>query len=128
VIYIYPSLDPKSRTAKVRLEFPNKKGALKPEMYADVEIKIDLGRKLAIPESAIIDTGLRQVAFIDHGSGNFEPRDVKLGVKVENYYEVIAGLKPGERVVTSANFLIDSESKFKEAMGGGGEHAGHGGH
>jgi len=129
VIYIYPSLDPKSRTAKVRLEFPNKKGALKPEMYADVEIKIDLGRKLAIPESAVIDTGLRQVAFIDHGSGNFEPRDVKLGVKVENYYEVIEGLKPGERVVTSANFLIDSESKFKEAMGGGGgEHAGHGGH
>lgn len=127
VIYIYPSLDPKSRTAKVRLEFPNHKGMLKPEMYADVEIRIDLGQKLAIPESAIIDTGLRQVAIIDRGSGNFEPREVKLGVKVEDYYEVIEGLKPGERVVTSANFLIDSESKFKEAMGGaGGGHAGHG--
>lgn len=125
VIYIYPSLDPKSRTAKVRLEFPNRKGALKPEMYADVEIKIDMGRKLAVPESAIIDTGLRQVAIIDRGSGYFEPRDVKLGVKVEDYYEVIEGLKPGERVVTSANFLIDSESKFKEALGGGGGHAGH---
>ncbi len=127
VIYIYPSLDPKSRTAKVRLEFPNKKGMLKPEMYADVEIRIDLGRKLAVPESAIIDTGLRQVAIIDRGSGNFEPKDVKLGAKVEDYYEVIEGLEPGERVVTSANFLIDSESKFKEALGGGGGgHAGHG--
>ncbi|MEW6664469.1 MAG: efflux RND transporter periplasmic adaptor subunit [Thermodesulfobacteriota bacterium] len=126
VIYIYPSLDPKARTAKVRLEFPNSKGALKPEMYAEVEIRIDLGQRLAVPESAIIDTGLRQVAIIDRGSGYFEPRDVKLGVKVENYYEVIQGLKPGERVVTSANFLIDSESKFKEAVGGGGGHAGHG--
>ena len=127
VIYIYPSLDPKSRTAKVRLEFPNPKGRLKPEMYADVSLKIDLGEKLAVPEGAVIDTGIRQVAFIDKGSGYFEPREVKLGVKVDDYYEVIEGLKPGERVVTSANFLIDSESKFKEAVGGaGGEHGAHG--
>ena len=127
VIYIYPSLDPKSRTAKVRLEFPNPKGRLKPEMYADVNLKIDLGEKLAVPEGAVIDTGIRQVAFIDKGSGYFEPREVKLGVKVDNYYEVIEGLKPGDRVVTSANFLIDSESKFKEAVGGaGGEHGAHG--
>jgi membrane fusion protein, copper/silver efflux system len=118
VIYIYPSLDPKSRTAKVRLEFANPKGRLKPEMYADVSLKIDMGEKLAVPEEAIIDTGVRQVAFIDKGSGYFEPREVKLGVKVDQYYEVIEGLKPGERVVTSANFLIDSESSFKEAMGG----------
>ena len=128
VIYIYPSLDPKSRTAKVRIEFPNKNGSLKPEMYADVGIRIDLGEKLAVPEGAIIDTGVRQVAFIDKGSGYFEPREVKLGVKVDNYYEVIEGLKAGERVVTSANFLIDSESKFKEAVGGmaGMEHGSHG--
>jgi membrane fusion protein, copper/silver efflux system len=118
VIYIYPSLDPKARTAKVRLEFPNPKGRLKPEMYADVNLKIDLGEKLTVPEGAVIDTGVRQVAFIDKGSGYFEPREVKLGVKVDQYYEVIEGLKPGERVVTSANFLIDSESSFKEAMGG----------
>ncbi len=128
VIYIYPSLDPKSRTAKVRLEFPNPKGRLKPEMYADVNLKIDLGEKLTIPEGAVIDTGVRQVAFIDKGSGYFEPREVKLGVKVDNYYEVIEGLKPGERVVTSANFLIDSESSFKEAVGGmaGMDHGSHG--
>jgi len=128
VIYIYPSLDPKSRTAKVRLEFPNPKGRLKPEMYADVSLKMDLGEKLAIPEGAVIDTGVRQVAFVDKGSGYFEPREVKLGVKVDQYYEVIGGLKPGERVVTSANFLIDSESSFKEAVGGmaGMDHGSHG--
>jgi Cu(I)/Ag(I) efflux system membrane fusion protein len=129
-IYIYPSLDPNTRTAKVRFELPNPHGKLKPEMYANVEIKVHLGSKLAVPEGAIIDTGLRQLAIIDKGSGYFEPREVKVGAKVDNYYEVIKGLKAGERVVTSANFLIDSESKLKEAMGGmampGMEHAGHG--
>jgi membrane fusion protein, copper/silver efflux system len=128
VIYIYPSLDARSRTAKVRIEFQNKNGSLKPEMYADVGIRIELGEKLAVPEGAIIDTGIRQVAFVDKGAGYFEPREVKLGVKVDNYYEVIKGLRAGERVVTSANFLIDSESKFKEAVGGMGgmDHGSHG--
>ncbi len=126
-IYIYPSLNPETRTAKVRFEFPNPHGKLKPEMYANVEIKVHLGHKLAVPEGAIIDTGLRQMAIIDKGSGYFEPREVKVGAKVDNYYEVIKGLKAGERVVTSANFLIDSESKLKEAIGGvGSAHAGHG--
>jgi Cu(I)/Ag(I) efflux system membrane fusion protein len=129
-IYIYPSLDPNTRTAKVRFEFPNPHGKLKPEMYANVEIKVHLGKKLAVPEGAIIDTGIRQMAIIDKGSGYFEPREVKVGAKVDDYYEVIKGLKAGERVVTSANFLIDSESKLKEAMGGmampGMEHGGHG--
>ncbi len=118
VIYIYPSLDPNTRTARVRLELPNAHGKLKPEMYANVEIKVHLGSKLAVPEGAIIDTGIRQMAIVDKGSGYFEPREVKVGAKVDNYYEVIKGLKAGERVVTSANFLIDSESKFKEAVGG----------
>jgi len=126
-IYIYPSLNPETRTAKVRFEFPNPHGKLKPEMYANVEIKVHLGHKLAVPEGAIIDTGLRQMAIIDKGSGYFEPREVKVGAKVDNYYEVIKGLKAGEKVVTSANFLIDSESKLKEAIGGvGSAHAGHG--
>jgi Cu(I)/Ag(I) efflux system membrane fusion protein len=129
-IYIYPYLDPNTRTAKVRFEFPNPHGKLKPEMYANVEIKVHLGKTLAVPEGAIIDTGLRQTAIIDKGNGYFEPREVKVGAKVENYYEVIKGLKAGERVVTSANFLIDSESKFREAMGGMGgmEHGSHSGH
>jgi len=126
-IYIYPSLNPETRTAKVRYEFPNPHERLKPEMYANVEIKVHLGQKLAVPEGAIIDTGLRQLAIVDKGSGYFEPREVKVGAKVDNYYEVIKGLKAGERVVTSANFLIDSESKLKEALAGvGSAHAGHG--
>jgi Cu(I)/Ag(I) efflux system membrane fusion protein len=117
-IYIYPSLNPETRTAKVRFELPNSHGKLKPEMYANVEIKVHLGQKLTVPEGAIIDTGLRQLAIIDKGNGYFEPREVKVGSKMDNYYEVIKGLKAGERVVTSANFLIDSESKLKEAVGG----------
>jgi len=117
-IYIYPSLNPETRTAKVRFELPNPHGKLKPEMYANVEIKVHLGQKLVVQEGAIIDTGLRQLAIVDKGSGYFEPREVKVGAKVDNYYEIIKGLKAGERVVTSANFLIDSESKFKEAIGG----------
>ncbi len=117
-IYIYPSLNPETRTAKVRFEIPNSHERLKPEMYANVEVKVRLGQKLAVPEGAIIDTGIRQMAIIDKGSGYFEPREVKVGAKVDNYYEVISGLKAGERVVTSANFLIDSESKLKEAVGG----------
>jgi len=129
-IYIYPSLNPETRTAKVRFEIPNSHERLKPEMYANVEIKVHLGRKLAVPEGAIIDTGLRQMAIVDKGSGYFEPREVKLGSKVDNYYEVIQGLRAGERVVTSASFLIDSESKLKEAVGGmampGMEHGGRG--
>ena len=127
VIYIYPALNPETRTAKVRFEFPNPGGKLKPEMYANVEIKIRLGQKLAVPDGAIIDTGIRQLAIIDRGNGYFEPREVK-GLKVDGYYEVVSGLKAGERVVTSANFLVDSESKLKEAMAGmaGMEHGGHG--
>ena len=127
-VYIYPSLDPNTRTAKVRFEFPNPQERLKPEMYANIEVKIPLGRKRVVPEGAIIDTGVRQMAIIDRGNGYFEPREVKVGTKVDDYYEVIEGLKTGEKVVTSANFLIDSESRLKEATGGaGGEHAGHGG-
>ena len=117
-IYIYPSLNPETRTAKVRFELPNPHGKLKPEMYANVEIKVHLGQKLTVPEGAIIDTGLRQLAIIDKGNGYFEPREVKVVRGTEHYYEVIKGLRAGERVVTSANFLIDSESNLKEAVGG----------
>jgi len=95
VIYIYPSLDPATRTAKVRFQFSNPQGRLKPEMYANVHIKIPLGPKLVVPEGAIIDTGERQVAMLDRGSGYFEPREVKLGTKVDQYYVVLQGLKEG---------------------------------
>jgi len=117
VLYIYPSLNPETRTAKVRFEFPNPDGKLRPEMYANVEIRVHLGKKPVVPDGAIIDTGLKQIAIVDQGNGYFEPREVKVGAKVDGYYEILNGLKVGERVVTSANFLIDSESKFKEAVG-----------
>jgi Cu(I)/Ag(I) efflux system membrane fusion protein len=128
--YVYPSLDPRTRTARVRLEIPNRGGKLKPEMYAEVVVQIDLGTRLAVPESAVIDTGIRQIAILDRGQGYFQPREIKIGARVNGFVEVLAGLAPGDRVVTSANFLIDSESKLKEAVGemSGGGHAGHSSH
>ena len=128
VVYIYPFLDPKTRTVRVRLELPNPEGRLKPEMYAQVRIESDLGPRLVVPEGAVIDTGARQVVFVARQAGTFERREIRVGVKDENYVEVLSGLMAGDRVVTSANFLIDSESRFKEAVGGGGGHAGHAGH
>ena len=117
VIYIYPSLNPETRTAKVRFEIPNLQDKLKPEMYANVEIKIRLGQRLVVPVGAIIDTGIRQLAILDKGNGYFEPREVK-AKRVDEYYEIMEGLKAGERVVTSANFLVDSESNLKAAVSG----------
>ncbi len=116
--YIYPSVDPKTRTAKVRFDLPNSEFRLKPEMWANVELKIPLGRKLVVPEDAVMDTGEMQMAFVDRGQGYFEPRHIQVGSKVKGYYEVLSGLRDGEKVVTSANFLIDSESRLSGAMGG----------
>ena len=117
-IYIYPTLDPQTRTARVRYEFANPQGRLKPEMFTTVEILVRLGERLAVPEGAVIDTGVRQVVIVDRGAGTFEPREVRLGVKAGEVFEVLEGLAAGERVVTSANFLIDSESRLKDAVGG----------
>jgi Cu(I)/Ag(I) efflux system membrane fusion protein len=119
-IYIYPYLDPQTRTAKARFEFANPHGKLKPEMFANVEINVPLGTNLAVAEGAIIDTGTRKVVIVDRGAGYLEPREIRTGVKAGGFFEVMDGLKEGERVVTSANFLIDSESKLKEAVGGAG--------
>ncbi len=117
VAWVAPVMDEKTRTAKVRLEFPNHDFTLKPEMYANVEIAFDAGRRLAIPDEAVLDSGLRQVVFLDKGDGRFAPAEVKLGSKYDNYYEVLAGLSPGERILSSASFLLDSESRLTEAMG-----------
>lgn len=111
--YIYPSLSGSTRTAKVRFELPNYKDRLKPQMFTNVEVKIDLGKKLSIPDDAIIDTGTRQVVYVDKGDGYFEPREVMLGIKGEGFREVVRGLKTGERVASSATFLIDSEAQLK---------------
>jgi Cu(I)/Ag(I) efflux system membrane fusion protein len=119
VTYINPVLQEKTRTVKVRFEFPNTKDwKLKPQMYANVALKIPFGKRLVVPDEAILDSGTQQLVFIDRGQGTFEPRDVKVGVRTDGYAEILAGLSVGERVVTSANFLIDSESQLKTAVGG----------
>ncbi len=116
ITYVFPYLNPNTRTARVRIEFPNREGKLKPEMYADAEIRVNLGKKLAIPESAVLDTGVRQIVFVDKGDGLFEVRFVKLGARAEGLYEIKEGLKTGERVVSYANFLIDAESKVQGVL------------
>jgi RND family efflux transporter MFP subunit len=118
VAYIYPQLDSTTRTLKARIEVPNPGFTLKPDMYANVELKIDYGRSVVVPEDAVMDSGAEQTVFVAHDGGYFEPRRVTLGAKVDNDYIVLGGLKAGESVVTSANFLIDSESKLKSASGG----------
>ncbi|MEW6145946.1 MAG: efflux RND transporter periplasmic adaptor subunit [Thermodesulfobacteriota bacterium] len=116
VAFMPPHLDMKTRTAKARLEFSNPDMRLLPEMYADVSIDIPLGEKLAIPESAVLRTGKQDVVFVDRGGGSMEIKRVELGQKSDGYYEVLKGLSEGERVVTRANFLIDSESKIQAAV------------
>jgi Cu(I)/Ag(I) efflux system membrane fusion protein len=111
--YIYPTLSAETRTAKVRFVLPNPDGLLKPQMFADVEIRIDLGQRLAVPEDAVIDTGLRQIVYLQKGEGLFEPREVTLGLRGEGIVEVLRGLKSGDRVASEGNFLIDSEAKLK---------------
>ena len=111
--YIFPSIAADTRTAKVRLTLPNTGGKLKPQMYTNVEIRINLGKRLTIPESAVIDTGRGQVVYVDRGGGSFEPREVQLGLRSNGYAEVLRGLKNGEKVASSANFLIDSEAQLK---------------
>jgi Cu(I)/Ag(I) efflux system membrane fusion protein len=111
--YIYPIVSEDTRTAKIRLSLPNPGGQLKPQMFTNVEITVDLGNRLTIPESAVIDTGMGQVVYVDLGDGAFEPREVQLGLRADGYAEVLKGLKEGESVTSSANFLIDSEAQLK---------------
>jgi membrane fusion protein, copper/silver efflux system len=113
VDYIYPSLASETRTAKVRFTVPNPEDELKPQMFTNVEIKVSLGNRLAVPSEAVIDTGERQIVYVDKGDGYFEPREVRTGLKVDELVEVTAGLKAGEKVASSANFLIDSEAQLK---------------
>lgn len=115
VTFIDPHVDSRTRTLSVRLEFANPDLALKPGMYADVELGASMGRRLVVPESAVLPTGVRNVVFVDHGEGRMEVRNVELGIRVGNRYEVLGGLEEGERVVTSGNFLIDAESRLQAA-------------
>jgi len=125
VTFIYPTVAPETRTAKVRIELPNPAGLLKPAMYARVEIASSRGRGkvLAVPDSAVLDTGTRQLVLVQRGEGAFEPRPLKLGMRTDGYIEVLDGIKAGESVVVSANFLIDAESNLKAALSGFGHSA-----
>jgi membrane fusion protein, copper/silver efflux system len=117
VTFIYPELRAETRTARVRIEIPNPDGRLKVDMYADVVFQTGGAEPVAaVPASAVIDSGTRQVVLVAKGEGRFEPRPVKLGVRGDGYVEVLEGVSKGEEVVTSATFLIDAESNLKAAL------------
>ena len=111
-----PFIDDVKRTGRVRLDIQNPELKLKPEMYVDVLLEMNMGKSLVVPVSAIIPTGKHNIAFVDKGEGKLEPRFLELGGKYGNVYAVKSGLKEGERVVASANFLIDAESKIQGAL------------
>jgi multidrug efflux pump subunit AcrA (membrane-fusion protein) len=109
---IQPQVDPQTRTVKARLEAANPDMKLRPDMFVDVQFSIGGARRLTVPADAVLNAGSRQTVFIDRGNGNLEPRNVTTGDQTEDRIEIISGLKEGERIVTSANFLIDSESQL----------------
>jgi RND family efflux transporter MFP subunit len=113
VSYILPQVDPNTRTLRVRIAFDNAGYTLKPDMYGQVEFNTGGARKLVVPQSAVLNSGDRQVVFVDLGDGHFEPRNVQIGADRDGRIEILGGLKAGERIVTSGNFLLDSESRLR---------------
>lgn len=130
--YVYPTLDEATRTLSARVVLANDFGQLRPGLYADVLLEVDLGESLVIPDDAVLDTGLRQVVFVATGAGRFVPREVTVGDRAGGQAQILAGLEPGEQVVVKAAFLLDSESRIRAALlpapgepAAGGHHAGH---
>jgi len=123
VSFIYPFLDPKTRTVKVRVELGNPGLKLKPDMFVNALIKAPLGNTLAVPASAVMDTGKRQVVWVETQPGMFEPRDVQVGARSGDKVQIMSGLNRGDKIAVSGGYLIDSESQLG---GGGGGHQGHG--
>lgn len=118
VSYIQPQVDPVTRTVKVRVELANPANVLKPEMFADVELPIAMPERLTVPAEAVLDAGQTKTVFVDRGDGYFEPRQVETGERLDDRIEIHKGLKAGERIVTSGNFLIDSESRLRAVTSG----------
>lgn len=116
VTFIGPIVAAQTRTANVRIELDNAAALLKPDMYADVILQQPQGASVAIPDSAVMNTGTRSVVFVARGDGNFEPRQVVTGAKADGFYAIRSGVQAGERVVVDANFLVDSESRLKSAL------------
>ena len=117
VSFIYPTVDPTTRTVKVRMEFPNPDFKLKPQMFADVELKINYGNQIVVPQEAVLDSGKEQRVYVAKGDGYFEPHEITTGAKLDGRVVVLSGLKAGETVVSSGNFLVDSEGRLKSASG-----------
>ncbi|HUU56206.1 MAG TPA: efflux RND transporter periplasmic adaptor subunit [bacterium] len=123
VRFVYPFLNAKTRTARVRVEVANPGLKLKPDMFADISIAQDLGEQLVVPSEAVLDSGKRKIVFVARDGGHFEPREVTVAARLDEYYVVAGGLREGEEVVTSGNFLLDSESRIKGALAAmAGEH------
>src|SRR5207249_9389599 len=118
VIYIYPTMDEKTRTAKVRFELTNRGGRLKPGMYGHVELNAASRNGLVVPTDAVLDSGREQIVFVAQGNGLFQPRKVKLGHRLEDSVEIVEGLKEGEQVATGATFFLDSESQLRASLQG----------
>jgi Cu(I)/Ag(I) efflux system membrane fusion protein len=117
VSLVYPQVSMETRTTQVRIEIPNPDGVLLPNMYAEVEIATGNDEPVVtVPDSAVIDTGTRQVVILDRGEGRFEPREVKVGRRGDDMVEIRDGVAEGDRVVVAANFLIDAESNLKAAL------------
>lgn len=127
ISYVYPTLKAETRTVSVRIDLPNPNNLLKPGMFAQLELPTTVkGAVVTVPNSAVIDSGARQIILVQVKEGRFEPREVKLGARSDDRVEVVDGVREGEQVVIAANFLIDAESNLKAAVGGFG-HSGHGG-
>lgn len=116
--FIYPTVDEQTRTARIRVELDNRAELLKPGMYANIELTIPLGNRLVVPKDAVLESGERRIVFIHHMDGRLEWRPATVGVRGGDWVEILAGLAEGEHIVTTANFLLDSESQLKAAVGG----------
>lgn len=116
VAYVYPTLDPRTRTARIRIELPNPDLAFRPDMYANVKIHADRGERLVVPQSAVLYAGERSFVFLALGEGRFRPQPVSIGLRSGEEVEILSGLEPGEEIVTSATFLIASESRLRAAL------------
>jgi Cu(I)/Ag(I) efflux system membrane fusion protein len=123
IVFIYPFLDPKTRTVKARVEMPNPGMKLKPDMFVNAIIKVPLGSAIVVPVTAVIDTGKRQVVWVETSAGMFEPRDVQVGQQSDDKIQILSGLTQGDKVAVSGGYLIDSESQLKGA--GGQDHSQH---
>lgn len=118
VSYVYPTVDPAARTLTARFELDNPKFALRPGMFVDVELEVDLGEAVVVPDSSVLDSGTRRIVFVESEPGRFDPREVEIGERAGGRVAIVRGVEAGEMVATRANFLLDAESRLRGAIGG----------